>query len=115
MKVYSVTFSHIYEGIHDYHPRTAVFSSRRKAEAFRDRVMRMHDARDQDYLVATIDSGEIDSEVYYEWFDREMRDGVSCETCRWHGEGRRFICTICQNHDLWEEPDPDAVSDCTKD
>lgn len=76
MKYYSVTFSHIYEGAVDYEPRTAVFSTRERAEAFRDRVMRIHDERDQDYLIATIDSGEIDGEEYYDFFDHEMREEI---------------------------------------
>lgn len=112
MKYYSVTFVHKYESAVDYQPRTAVFSSRDKAVEFRDAVMGMHDERDQDYLVATIDSGEIDSEMYFEWFDCEM---VNCESCRWYGEGKKGICTLCRGGDLWEKPDPDENSDCAVD
>ena len=72
MNYYSVTFSHKYESSVDYTPRTAVFSSREKAEAFMAEVMEMHDERDQDYLIATIDSGFIDGEEYLDLFDHEM-------------------------------------------
>ena len=71
---FSVTFTHKYEGACDYDPRTAVFTSLEKAEGFLDRVMSMHDARDQDYLIATIDSGILDSEDYFEVFDAEMTE-----------------------------------------
>lgn len=74
MTLYSVTFTHKYEGSYDYEPRTAVFSSREKAEEFKDEIMSMHDERDQDYLIATIDCGELDSEEYFDFFDKEMRN-----------------------------------------
>lgn len=72
MKYYSVTFTHKYEGAADYQPRTAVFSTREKAETFMAEVMGMHDERDQDYLIATLDSGFIDGEEYLDLYDHEM-------------------------------------------
>lgn len=72
MKYYSVTFTHKYESAADYQPRTAVFSTLERARAFLGEVMSMHDERDQDYLVATIDSGFIDGEEYLDLFDHEM-------------------------------------------
>lgn len=72
MKYYSVTFTSAYENASAYQPRTAVFSSKKKAEAFRDAVMKMQRERGQDYIVATIDSGLIDDEYYMGFFDDEF-------------------------------------------
>lgn len=60
----------IWSGENDMDPWTSVFTTREKAEAFKDQVKQIIEDKGLS-LIATIDSGKIDDISYLDWLKEQ--------------------------------------------
>ena len=79
MKIHTVTVSHVYDSPFDYVPRTASFASREYAEQYAKRLAELFKKADCDRFCISIDSGELDSMHYLEFFKNELDSDLTDE------------------------------------
>lgn len=79
MKIYTVTVAHAYDSPFDYEPRTASFTHRECAEQYVQQLVNLFKEADCDRFCVSVDSGELDSMHYLEFFKNELASELTEE------------------------------------